>query len=190
MDHDKKLNTIMTFQRYVAKFTSKSKMAEHVRLKLDKSELLCKNGCGFFGKWLKNSIPESRRYYYSFIYAGNPEWAWYCSKCWRQHNGAKQLHSFNFDSAPVGGAAGGPGTSQSLPAALNKEKSSPFQSLIKKSPVAGPETSSKKSSAHSSLSQKFSTLEDRSRKHVQTLERKTSNMTKMFMKGKGRKYLH
>lgn len=54
-------------------------MAEHVRLKVDKSQLLCrKGGCGFFG---------------------NPEWSWYCSKCWRELNAAQQRHNHNFDSA-------------------------------------------------------------------------------------------
>lgn len=141
-------------------------MADHVRLKVDKSQLNCKNGCGFFG---------------------NPEWDWYCSKCWRQHN-AKQQHTYNFDAfnQTLGAVGlGSLGSSQSLPAPLNKERPSPFQSLIKKSPVG---ESSKKLSpqhkGHTSLSQQFSKFEDKKRKHVQTLERKTSNMKQMFKKGK------
>jgi len=127
-------------------------MAEHVRLKVDKSQLLCrKGGCGFFG---------------------NPEWSWYCSKCWRELNAAQQMHNHNFDSAHLVSL----GSSQSLPTPLNKERPSPFHSLIKKG------ESSKK--GHSSLSQKVSYLEDQSRKHVQTLERKTSNMKQMFRKGR------
>merc|ERR1719369_1594486 len=62
---------------------------------------------------------------------------------------------------------------------------SPYQSLIKKSPVA--EASKKLSPqhrGHNSLSQQFSKFEDKKRKHVQTLERKTSNMKQMFRKGK------
>jgi len=142
-------------------------MSDHVRLKVDKSQLLCKNGCGFFG---------------------NPEWDWYCSKCWRQHN-AKQQHAYNFDAfnQTLGAVGlGSLGSSQSLPAPLNKEKPSPFQSLIKKSPVVA-EASKKLSpqhKAHSSLTQQFSKFEDKKRKHVQTLERKTSNMKQMFKKGK------
>jgi len=141
-------------------------MADHVRLKVDKSQLLCKGGCGFFG---------------------NPEWDWYCSKCWRQHN-AKQQHAYNFDAfnQTLGAVGlGSLGSSQSLPAPLNKERPSPFQSLIKKSPVA--EASKKLSpqhKGHTSLSQQFSKFEDKKRKHVQTLERKTSNMKQMFKKGK------
>jgi len=141
-------------------------MADHVRLKVDKSQLLCKNGCGFFG---------------------NPEWDWYCSKCWRQHN-TKQQHAYNFDAfnQTLGAVGlGSLGSSQSLPTPLNKERPSPFQSLIKKSPVA--EASKKLSpqhKGHNSLSQQFSKFEDKKRKHVQTLERKTSNMKQMFKKGK------
>ena len=80
----------------------------------------------------------------------------------------------------------------SLPAALNKEKSSPFQSLIqKKTPgvgAAGADGGGSKKSGHSTLSmsqQLRMDLEDKSRKHVQTLERKTSNMKQMFNKRKG-----
>ena len=134
-------------------------MGDHVRLKVAKAQLLCKNGCGFYG---------------------NPEWAWYCSKCWRQHN-AKQQHSFNFDAGAS--SSPGAGASQSLPAALNKEKPSPFQSLIRKTP-----SSSSGSEKKASLSQQFSILEDKSRKHVQTLERKTSSMKQMFNKRKGKKF--
>ena len=133
-------------------------MGEHVRLKVAKSQLLCKNGCGFYG---------------------NPEWDWYCSKCWRQHN-AKQHHSFNFDAGAC--ASPGAGASQSLPAALNRERSGPFQSLIRKTP-GGPSAAGSEKKA--SLSQQFSILEDKSRKHVQTLERKTSSMKQMFNKRKG-----
>jgi hypothetical protein len=142
-------------------------MADHVRLKVDKSQLLCKNGCGFFG---------------------NPEWDWYCSKCWRQHN-TKQQHAYNFDAfnQTLGAVGlGSLGSSQSLPTPLNKERPSPFQSLIKKSPVAeaSKKLSPQHSRGHNSLSQQFSKFEDKKRKHVQTLERKTSNMKQMFRKGK------
>ena len=37
-----------------------------------------------------------------------------------------------------------------------------------------------------SLSSQLSKFEDKKRKHVQTLERKTSNMKQMFKKGKGK----
>ena len=125
---------------------------------------------------------------YIQVCAGNPEWDWYCSKCWRQHN-AKQQHAYNFDAfnQTLGAVGlGSLGSSQSLPAPLNKDRPSPFQSLIKKSPVG--EASKKLSpqhKGHTSLSQQFSKFEDKKRKHVQTLERKTSNMKQMFKKGKG-----
>ena len=136
-------------------------MGDHVRLKVAKAQLLCKNGCGFYG---------------------NPEWDWYCSKCWRQHY-TKQQHSFNFDAGGASYSIPGSGASQSLPSPLNREKSSPFQSLIRKTPGSSGSGNEKKAS----LSQQFSILEDKSRKHVQTLERKTSSMKQMFNKRKGRK---
>ena len=40
-----------------------------------------------------------------------------------------------------------------------------------------------------SLSSQLSKFEDKKRKHVQTLERKTSNMKQMFKKGKGKRHI-
>ena len=139
-------------------------MSDPVRLKLEKSDLLCKNGCGFFG---------------------NPEWAWYCSKCWRLYN-TKQQHNYNFDvaTAASGPPTPGAGASQSLPAPLNKERGSPFTSLIKKTPTTGAPAAAD-GVKKTTISQQFSILEDKSRKHVQTLERHTSNMKQMFRKSKG-----
>jgi hypothetical protein len=53
----------------------------------------------------------------------------------------------------------------------------------KPQPVAGQAASG--SLGRDSLSTQLSRFEDKKRKHVQTLERKTSNMKQMFKKGKG-----
>jgi len=130
------------------------------KLKVEKSELLCKSGCGFFG---------------------NPAWSGLCSKCWREHNAKQEQH--NFDSLVT---SLGLGSTQSLPGPLNKERSSPF-SLMRKSggsPQKVPSGSLGREGQATSLSSQLSKFEDKKRKHVQTLERKTSNMKQMFKKGK------
>ncbi len=57
----------------------KRSQASNQLLGASRADLLCRNGCGFFG---------------------NPEWQWYCSKCWREHQ-QRVFEAASHDASPA-----------------------------------------------------------------------------------------
>jgi len=160
--------------------------ADSHRLKLGQTDLRCRNGCGFYG---------------------NPEWNWLCSQCYRKQNTTVQSYNFDAPGSntnlqqmlqqqqlnvqlpqqqhhqQVGGypqqqyVPYSPSQSVSLPTPLNKEKSSPFASMMGRSPaldrklkIPSPQHMAQGISSKTKIFQS------------QTLDRSSVNIRQMFKK--------